>query len=82
MSSFIEAKNIPHNRDDPFPLKSWLNLTYPLLIAASLDMFCLVRASEQSSIMGFPTSHQPRFYAAPNVLKMGIKYDSKIFIEI
>jgi len=24
-------------RDDPFPLKSWLELTYPLLIAASLD---------------------------------------------
>jgi len=24
--------------------------------------------------MGFPTSHQPRFYAAPNFLKMGIKY--------
>jgi len=23
---------------------------------------------------GFPTSHQPRFYAAPNFLKMGIKY--------
>ena len=37
-----------------------------------------VRASEKSSIMtnrksytGFPTSHQPRFYAAPNFLKMG-----------
>ena len=28
--------------DDPFPLKSWLNLTYPLMIAASLDTFCLV----------------------------------------
>jgi len=24
--------------------------------------------------MSFPTSHQPRFYAAPNFLKMGIKY--------
>jgi len=24
--------------------------------------------------MGFPPSHQPRFYAAPNFLKMGIKY--------
>jgi len=22
---------------------------------------------------GFPTSHQPRFYAAPNFLKMGLK---------
>jgi len=26
----------------PSPLKSWLNLTYPLLIAASLDTFYLV----------------------------------------
>jgi len=24
--------------------------------------------------MGFPTSYQPRFYASPNFLKMGIKY--------
>ena len=24
--------------------------------------------------MGFPTSHQPMFYATPNFLKMGIKY--------
>jgi len=24
--------------------------------------------------MGFPTSHPPRFYAAPNFLKMGIDY--------
>jgi len=65
-------------------LKSWLQLTYPLLIAASLDSFCLastVKVSEKSSIManrkfytGFPTSHQPRFYAAPNFLKMGINY--------
>jgi len=29
-------------RDDPFPLKSSLELTYPLMIAASLDTFCLV----------------------------------------
>jgi len=28
--------------DDPFPLKSRLELTYPLLIAASLDTFCLI----------------------------------------
>jgi len=41
----------------------------------------MVRASEKSSIImnrkpytGFPTSHQPRFYAAPNFLKMGMKY--------
>ena len=27
---------------DPFPVKSWLKLTYPLLKAASFDTFCLV----------------------------------------
>jgi len=30
------------SRDDPFPVKSWLELIYPLLIAASLDTFCLI----------------------------------------
>jgi len=30
------------------------------------------------SYTGFPTSHQPRFYAAPNFLKMGIKYLKKM----
>jgi len=29
-------------RDDPFPLKSWLEVTYPVLKAASFDTFCLV----------------------------------------
>jgi len=28
--------------DDPFLLKSWLQVTYPVLIAASFDTFCLV----------------------------------------
>ena len=28
--------------DDPFPLKSWLKLTHPLLKAARFDTFCLV----------------------------------------
>ena len=28
--------------DDPFPLKSWLQVTYPLMKAASFDTFCLV----------------------------------------
>ena len=28
--------------DDPFPLKFWLKVTYPLLKAASFDKFCLV----------------------------------------
>jgi len=33
--------------------------------------------------MGFPTSHQPRFYAAPNFLKMGIKYlNLSYFIQV
>ena len=27
---------------DPFPLKCWLQVTYPLLKAASFDTFCLV----------------------------------------
>jgi len=40
VSSFVETKNIPHGR--PFPLKSWLQVTYRLLIAASLHTFCLV----------------------------------------
>ena len=29
-------------RVDPFPLKSWLKLTYPLLKAARFDTFCFV----------------------------------------
>jgi len=29
-------------RDDPFPLKFWLKVTYPLPKAASFDTFCLV----------------------------------------
>ena len=41
VSSFLETKKI-FPRDEPFPLKSWLELTYPLLIAASLDTFYLV----------------------------------------
>jgi len=28
--------------DDPFPMKSWLQLTHPLLKVASFDTFCLV----------------------------------------
>ena len=59
-------------------------MTYPLLKAASFDTFCLV-APQPYEIeknfnyalheldTGFPTSHQPRYYAAPNFLKMGIK---------
>jgi len=40
VSSFVETKkNVPKGR--PLSLKSWLQVTYPLLIAASLDTFCL-----------------------------------------
>jgi len=56
----------------PDSSESW----HVLLCSAST-----VRASEKSSITankksytGFPTSHQPRFYAAFNFLKMWIKY--------
>ena len=70
----------------PLPLKSWLKVTYTLLKAASFDTFCLVvpqpldiEKKVQFHLTttldtGFPTSHQPRFYASPNFLKMGIKY--------
>jgi len=44
--SFVETKKIFH-RDDPFPLKSWLRVTYPLLKAASFDTFCLVAPQPQ-----------------------------------
>ena len=32
--------------------------------------------------MGFPMSHQSRFYAAPNFLKMGMKYLIVVFWTI
>ena len=32
---------------DPFPLKSWLQVTYPFLKAASFDTFCLVATQPQ-----------------------------------
>ena len=84
MSSFLDIKKyspgitpspeILAQSDLPPPdrSKSWHILPYST---------STVRASERSSIMtsrksytGFPTSHQPRFCAAPNFLKMGIKY--------
>ena len=34
-------------RDRPLPMKSWLNLTYALLMAATLDTFCLVAPQRQ-----------------------------------
>ena len=35
--------------DDAFPLKSWLQVTYPLLKAASFDTFCLVAPQPQET---------------------------------
>jgi len=39
--------------------------------------------ANRKSYTGFPTSHQPRFYAAANFLKMGIKYlNLSSFIQV
>ena len=50
--------------DDVFPLKSWLKVMYPLLIAASLDTFCLVITANMQSKTGFPSGHQLKSYVA------------------
>jgi len=69
----------------PYSSKSWHVLRLPCSAST-------IRASEKSSIIanrksykGFPipTSHQPRFYAAPNFLKMGVKYlNLSSFIQV
>jgi len=33
--------------DDLFPLKSWLQVTYPIMKAARFDTFCLVASQPQ-----------------------------------
>jgi len=39
--------------------------------------------TNRKSCTGLPTSHQPRFYAASNFLKMGIKYlNLSSFIQV
>jgi len=39
--------------------------------------------ANRKSYTGFPTSHQSRFYAARNFLKMGIKYlNLSSFIQV
>jgi len=39
--------------------------------------------ANRKSYTGFPTNHQPRFYTAPNFLRMGIKYLSlSSFIQV
>jgi len=74
-----KQKNFPQGQ--PLPPEIFARTDLPLLIAASLDTFCLVAPQKKKFNYikpeldtGFPTSHQPTFYAAPNFLKMGIKY--------
>jgi len=42
---------------DPFPLTSWLQVTYPLLKAASFDTFCLVAPQPQEIEKEVPITH-------------------------
>ena len=71
--------------DDHFLLKSWLQVTYPLLKAASFDMFCLVAPQPQerkrssitlnnSSTRAFQRAITKVLRRPYNFLKMGIKY--------
>ena len=53
-------------RDDPFRLKAWLKLTYPLLIAASLDTFCLWRLNRKSQRKQFNYDEQKVVLALSN----------------
>ena len=71
------------SRDDHFPLKSWFQVSYPLPKTASFDTFCLVAPRPQEiekedqlhlTRTRHGLSNEPRFYAASNFLKMGIKY--------
>jgi len=43
----FRAVSIYLEGNDPFPLKSWLQVTYPLMKAASFDTFCLVAPQPQ-----------------------------------
>jgi len=47
VSGKVVAQSIYWQGDDPFPLKSWLQVTYPLLKAASFETFCLVAPQPQ-----------------------------------
>ena len=78
----LETKNIPHGRPLPPEILAQSDLPHPDSSESWHVLPCsasTVRASNKGSIMtnrtsykGFRTSHQPRFYAAPNFLKMGI----------
>jgi len=43
----FQVVSIYWHGDDSFPLKSWLQVTHPLLKAASFDTFCLVAPQPQ-----------------------------------
>jgi len=62
-------------RDDPFPLKFWLQVTYPLLKAASFDTFCLDRtARRQFQATGQPVS---RTQASDTMTSRLPRYEAK-----
>jgi len=77
-------KNIPQGRPLPHEILVETDLHPPNSSKSWHVLPCSAStawASEISSIManrksytGFPTSHQPRFYATANFLKMGINY--------
>jgi len=79
-----KPKIIPQGRPLPLEILAPSDLPHPDSSESWHVLPCsasTVRASEKSSIMAnrksytdFTTSHQPRFYAAPNFFKMGIKY--------
>jgi len=77
LSSFIQISTIkrPHpceilaQTDPPPPEGSEFRHILPCCASTVRD-----RKEFQLLDTGFPTSHQPRFYAAPNFLKMGINY--------
>jgi len=79
-----KQKNIPQGRPLPPEILVQTDLPPPDSSESWHVLPCsasTIRASEKSSIMtnrksytGFPTRHQPRFYAALNFLKMWIKY--------
>jgi len=43
----FQVVSIHWQGDDPLPLRSWLQVTYPLLKAASFEPFCLVAPQPQ-----------------------------------
>jgi len=57
--------------------------SYYSACSASIAALCKTFKANRKSYTFFPTSHQPRFYSAPNFLKMGIKYlNLSSFIQV